>query len=167
MTATPLMPRPMLRRLGLAAVAAGITACANPAADQAISAQSALVGMPKSTLLSCAGVPERQAVADSREFYTYQTGRIVSYPVTTGFYGGPWRPWGYGGWGWPSYAADVRSYACEATFTLRNGVVERVVYGGGSSLGECGAIVRNCLAQTPQPQMPPSPAPQSMPPRTQ
>jgi hypothetical protein len=146
MSATPRTAR----RLTLAAIATAITACANPAADRAVTAQSALVGMPKSVLLSCAGVPERQAAADNREFFTYHTGRIVSYPATTGaFYPGPWRPWGYG-WGWPAYTADVRSYACEATFTLRNGVVERVVYGGGSSLGECGAIVQNCLAQAPQ-----------------
>ena len=150
-TATPLTVRRLGLGLGLAAVAAGITACANPAADQAIVARSALVGMQKSTLLSCAGVPERQAVADNREFFTYQTGRIVSYPVAaSSLYAAPWRPWGFGGWGWPAYASDVRSYACEATFTLRNGVVERVVYSGGSSLGECGAIVQNCLAQVPQ-----------------
>jgi hypothetical protein len=143
MSATPRTAR----RLTLAAIATAITACANPAADRAVTAQSALVGMPKSVLLSCAGVPERQAAADNREFFTYHTGRIVSFPASAGFYGGPWRPWG--GWG-AAYTADIRSYACEATFTLRNGVVERVVYGGGSSLGECGAIVQNCLAQAPQ-----------------
>ncbi|HEY0832613.1 MAG TPA: hypothetical protein VGE72_01785 [Azospirillum sp.] len=143
-----------MRRLGLTAVAAGITACANPAADQAIVAQTALVGMPKATLLSCAGVPERQASADGREFFTYHTGRIVTFPATGSLYAGGLRSgWGYGGWGgwgWPAYTADVRNYTCEATFTLRGGVVERVVYGGGSDLGECHAIVQNCLTQTPR-----------------
>lgn len=134
-------------------------ACANPAADQAMYAQNALIGMPKQTLLSCAGVPERQATAGNLEYFTYRSGRLISYPGWGG-YGGYWGPgpYGYGyGYGWPS---DVTSVDCQATFTLRNGVVERVVYGGSSGgtsrLGQCYAIVQNCLALVPQ-QTPPAP----------
>ncbi len=134
-------------------------ACANPAADQAMYAQNALIGMPKQTLLSCAGVPERQATAGNLEYFTYRSGRLVSYPGWGG-YGGYWGPgpYGYGyGYGWPS---DVTSVDCQATFTLRNGVVERVVYGGSSGgtsrLGQCYAIVQNCLALVSQ-QTPPAP----------
>lgn len=128
-------------------------ACANPAADSAIVAQDALVGMPKQALLSCAGVPNRQATVGDREYLTYSSSKLVSYPAWGG-YGGYWgAPYGYR-WGgaWPGqFAADVYSVDCEATFTLRNGVVERIVYGGASSgssrLGQCYAIVQNCLAQ--------------------
>ncbi|HYG86059.1 MAG TPA: hypothetical protein VD978_07350 [Azospirillum sp.] len=150
-----------LRLAGLGLLAA----CANPAADSALYAQNALVGMPKQTLLSCAGVPDGQAVVGDREFFTYRSSRIVSYPVTTvGAFGGWGRPWGHPwGWGpgWPAfYGADVRSYTCDATFTLRNGVVERLVYGGapggGSTLGQCYHVVQNCLALVQQ-QTAPSP----------
>ncbi|MCW2242656.1 hypothetical protein [Azospirillum canadense] len=146
----------LLTFTGLCAVAA----CANPAADNAMFAQDALIGLPKQTLLSCAGVPNRQAAAGDREFFTYNSSKLVSYPAWGG-YGGYWgAPYGYGWGGWPGYyAADVYSVDCEATFTLRNGVVERIVYGGasyGSSrLGQCYAIVQNCLAQIPRATVPP------------
>jgi hypothetical protein len=142
-----------------------LAACANPAADHALYAQSALVGMPKATLLSCAGVPDRQAAVDNLEFFTYRSGRISSSPGSLGLWGGRWGP-GFGyGLGGPLYDADIRSTTCEATFTLRNGAVERLVYGGspggGSTLGQCYHVVENCLAQIPQtiPQTAPQPVP--------
>lgn len=138
-----------------AAVGAGllVASCANPVAERVATAQRTLVGLSKQQLLSCAGVPERQASADGLEFFTYTNSRIVSYPGTGmgGWYGGPWYPgyrYGWGGWGWPGYVGDeVRTYSCEATFTLRNGSVERIVYGGpsGGNAGECYSIVQNCM----------------------
>ncbi len=66
---------------GAVLLSAGIVSgCANPAADQAMIAQNALIGMPKQTLLSCAGVPERQAAAGDQEFFTYRSNRLYSYP---------------------------------------------------------------------------------------
>jgi len=148
------LSRAVVRAAGVVAL---VAACANPAADNAIHAQSALVGMPKQTLLSCAGVPERQAAVDNLEFYSYRNARIISYPGSVGAFGSYWGPgWGYGG-GWPVYAPEVRSTGCEATFTLRNGAVERLLYGGGSSLQQCYQLVHNCLALIPQ-QIPPRPA---------
>lgn len=137
-------------RLALAASALTLGSCANPTAERAVDAQRALVGMPKGTLLSCAGVPERQASAEGREYFTYSNDRIVSFPSAHGFYGGRWSRYGYGTM-FPVYD-DVRSYSCEATFTLNGGVVERVVYGGAGSagdIGQCYSIVQNCLAQRP------------------
>ncbi|BAI75346.1 hypothetical protein AZL_c00530 (plasmid) [Azospirillum sp. B510] len=148
--------------IALAAVGA-LAGCANPAADGALAAQAALIGMPKETLLSCAGVPERRAAVDNREFFTYRSSRLVSYPSPppVGYYGG-WG-WPYHGYGapWPSYGYEVDSFDCEATFSLRNGVVERVVYGGATGgsagLGQCYAIVQNCMALVPQQTIKPSP----------
>lgn len=143
-------------------VAGVLSACANPAADQALFAQNALVGMPKATLLSCAGVPDRQASVDNRDYFTYRSARIVSYPSpTVGMYGGGWGPhYGYG-WGWPAYGSEIASFDCDATFSLRNDVVERVVYGGSSGgatrLGQCYAIVQNCLALISPPPARPTP----------
>ncbi|MFS2009246.1 hypothetical protein ACCD06_05170 [Azospirillum sp. CT11-132] len=145
------------------ASAGALGGCANPAADEALAAQTALIGMSKATLLSCAGVPERQATVGNQEFFTYRSSRIVSYPSTPpiGYYGGwGWPYYGYG-YGWPSYGYEVNSFDCEATFSLRNGVVERVVYGGASGgsarLGQCYAIVQNCMALIPQRTIKPSP----------
>lgn len=136
--------------IGLALL--GLSGCANPQADNALAAQSLLIGMPRQTLLSCAGVPDRQTAVDNQEFYTYGSHQIVGYPGPyAGAYGGR-GGWGWG-WGGPLYPDDMRSYDCEATFTLRNGRVERIVYGGASggtgSLSQCYAIVRNCLALVP------------------
>ncbi len=151
-----------LRFLGLLSLGL-LAACANPAADASLYAQGALIGMPKQTLLSCAGVPDKQAVIDNQEFFTYHSGQITSYPSASfGVAGGRWG-WGSGigygyGAGYPGY--DVQSTICEATFTLRNGVVERLVYsgapGGRSTLGQCYYVVQNCLALIPQ-QTPPKP----------
>ncbi|KAA0576941.1 hypothetical protein FZ983_22290 [Azospirillum sp. B21] len=145
------------------AVAGALAGCANPAADEALVAQTALIGLPKETLLSCAGVPERQATVDNRDFFTYRSSRLVSYPSPPplGYYGGwGWPHYGYG-YGWPAYGYEVNSFDCEATFSLRNGVVERVVYGGASGgsarLGQCYAIVQNCMALVPQRTIKPSP----------
>lgn len=139
----------------LAAVAAAALAgCANPLADQALIAQSALIGMPKQTLLSCAGVPPLSTTADGFEYFTYDSNRLVSYP-RPGFgypWGYPWRPWyGYPGWyDWDYGGVEVYQYSCEATFTLKNGMVQQVTYRGGSSLSQCYTIVENCLAAVPQ-----------------
>ncbi|ALG72489.1 hypothetical protein VY88_32745 [Azospirillum thiophilum] len=158
--------RAMRRALAVAALAAAgtLAGCANPAADEALVAQTALIGMPKETLLSCAGVPERQAAVDNREFFTYRSSRLVSYPSPPplGYYGGGWG-WPYHGYGYggAGYGYEVSSYDCEATFSLRNGVVERVVYGGTSGgsarLGQCYAIVQNCVALIPQRTIKPTP----------
>lgn len=151
-----------IRLRGIPPVAASgilllLAACANPRAEQALAAQQALVGMSKQTLLSCAGVPERSATVDDLDYFTYASRHTVAYPSSTAsFWGSPyWSPrWGYGyGLGVPFDTYDLRTFACEATFTLRDGVVERVVYAGAVAgtdrLGQCYAIVENCLAPAP------------------
>lgn len=142
----PAMSKRAMQALGIGTlVGVALCSCVNPAAEQALYAQTALIGVPKGKLLSCAGVPDRQLAAGGQEFYTYSSARLISYP-------------GWGGYrGWPGYAADLSVIDCEATFTLRNDLVERVVYGGSSGgttrLGQCYAIVQNCL-----PPMPPKPS---------
>lgn len=144
------MVRSLFRYAAAAAALLAVGACANPQADSAIAARSLLIGMPKQTLLSCAGVPDRQASVDNRDFFTYRQHRLVSTPRFHAG-GGYWGPgWGWGG-GAPLYADDVRTYDCDATFTLHNGRVEQIIYGGGGSLNQCYAIVRNCLALVPPP----------------
>lgn len=143
---------------GLALVAGlGLAGCANPQADQALYAQRAFVGMPKQVLLSCAGVPDREARVDNVEYYTYNSERVTSTPSMNGAWGPGWGPFGWHRpwWGFDHpYANDIETRSCKATFTLRDGVVEQVIYGGATEagsarLGQCYTIVQNCLGTVP------------------
>lgn len=152
-----------IRGLLAAGALLGLAACANPQADRALYAQQAFVGMPKQTLLSCAGVPTRSASTDNIDYYTYTSERLVTVPAPARFsasygYYRPWSPW-YG-WG-VGFHDDVETETrdCQATFTLKDGVVQRIVYGGASDgtagrLNQCYRIVENCLALIPQQQGP-------------
>lgn len=114
--------------------------CAIQRMQEASRAQSELIGMSKADLLSCAGVPFRQEQVGDEEFLTYGSGGdSVATGVATAVS--------------PSVAVGVgRGYHryCEATFTLKNGIVQRVSYegrtGGLLTRGEqCAFIIENCL----------------------
>ena len=142
----------MRRAVWLVAAAGVILAgCAEgPKAQLAQLAQTSLVGMPKAQLLSCAGVPARQAAADGREYYTYVRG--------SGYAGGPSTSIGIGGgsgglgvglgFGIPLFSGGSNGY-CEATFVLANDRVERVTYPAGANLSDCGSIVQACMGVAP------------------
>ena len=148
----------LVRCGAIIALAAPLTSCANPLAEEAIYAQSALVGMPRALLLSCAGVPARTAQQNDLEFFTYASQRIEGSPGGVGvgfgaFSGRRHSALGFG-FGAPYYGGYAATESCEATFTLRNGVVERIVYGGADSLGtgrlsQCYRIVQNCMQEIP------------------
>ncbi len=125
-----------------------LSACASAAAERAALAQQALVGMPRSQLLSCAGVSERSREHTEGEYFTYENQRIFSTPTASvGVFGGG------GGFGYgfrAPLATQVESSRCEATFTLIDGRVTQLVYtsvagGGRSRFAECAAIVDACL----------------------
>jgi hypothetical protein len=153
---------PLGAGLFLTLAACALASCANPNADRAADARQVLVGMPKETLLSCAGVPQRSAVLDNSEFLTYVSsnysggGPTTSFGVARGSGGS-----GVGiGLGFPLFGGDGGySSSCEANFTIRNGVVQQLNYTGSSgasaSLGQCYRIVENCLALVPQATRPP------------
>lgn len=141
----------MRRGLGVWSVAAAVllAGCASgPSGEVATRAQSQLVGMPKSRLLSCAGVPARQAEAGGNEYFTY-----VQRPSYAG--GGPSTSIGVGGgsggvgvglgFGFPLFGTSSDGGGCEATFTISGGVVQRLTYPAGSHLPSCAAIVENCV----------------------
>jgi len=139
-----------------------LASCANPNADRAADARQVLVGMPKETLLSCAGVPQRSAVVDNSEFLTYVSSNYSGGGPTTSFgVAGGSGGSGVGiGLGFPLFGGDGGySTSCEANFTIRNGVVQQLNYTGSSgasaSLGQCYRIVENCLALVPQATRPP------------
>lgn len=131
-----------------------LLACATgPGAETAQRARTALVGMPKERLLSCAGVPERQAAVNGKEYYTYvQRGSGAISPSTSVGIGAAGGGGGGGvglglGFGFP---VGGGSQGCEATFVLGGGVVEQVSYPASASLSACAPIVQNCLPPAPR-----------------
>lgn len=134
-------------------VAAGLSACASPASERALLAQQTLIGMPKSQLLSCAGVPDRSRREGTTEYFTYENERFYDTGPTVGVFGGS----GHVGAGVDvPLATRIQSDYCEATFTLVDGRVARLVYntsrgGGLSRYAECARIVESCLAAVAEP----------------
>lgn len=121
------------------AVASG---CAVQRAKLANRAQSEMIGMSKKELLGCAGVPLRQERVDDLEFLTFGGGGdSVGTAVATSTS--------------PNTAVAVGKSAhryCEATFVLKDGIIQRVNYqgrtGGLLTKGEqCAFIVENCVRQ--------------------
>src|ERR1700687_184224 len=89
-------------------------------AETATRAQNELIGMSKKNLLSCAGVPQRQDRVDDLEFLTFSGGGDgVGGAVVTQT--SPSRAVVTG-------RANRRS--CDATFVLKDGVVQKVNYQG-------------------------------------
>lgn len=134
----------------------GLGACASPRADAALYAQNALLGMPKQSMLSCAGVPDKTAVIDNLEYATYVSRQTQtrSYATTSVMGGGP--GWWGGGLTVPLYDTSTDTSSCQTTFVLTNGVVTGITYGGDTSggvqrLNQCYYIVENCLKIAPPP----------------
>ncbi len=121
--------------------------CTFQRAEIASRAQTELIGMSKKNLLQCAGVPIRQEHIEDLEFLTFAGGGdSVGGAVATGS--------STSGIGTSTSRASVfgkstRRY-CEATFVLKDGIVQKVNYqgrtGGLLTKGEqCAFIVENCL----------------------
>lgn len=135
--------------LAMGLATAVLAACASgPGADVARRAQTELIGMPKDVLLSCAGVPERQAVASGREYYTYVARPTAAIsPLSSVGIGGGSGGVGLGvGLGVPIGTSG--SDGCETTVVLGpTGRVEQVSYPAGASLSACAPLVQNCVAR--------------------
>lgn len=142
--------RMMMRAAGLAALVA-LAGCADNSKDLEVAqqAQSRLVGLPKGKLLACAGVPSRQAVVNGSEYLTYSQRPVFAEDgpsATVGVDPASVDTLGLGiGIGVPAFASRA-TQGCDATFVLRGGVVQEVTYPAGANLGDCGAVVSNCMA---------------------
>ncbi|WP_042703392.1 hypothetical protein [Azospirillum sp. B506] len=145
------------RTVGAAMILLGGTAvilagCATgPDPEVARRAQTAMIGMPKDELLACAGVPDRQATAAGREYYTYVARPAVAYSpgssigIGAGSFGGSG---GVGlGLGFGVPVGGGTSPGCEATMVIGpRGTVEQISYPAGASLSACTPIVSTCMA---------------------
>ena len=109
----------------------GLFACVSGCAvhkrmKMAETAKSELVGLSKTDLLSCAGVPIRSEKINDMEFLTY-----VSDATGIGFF------------------HRSKRY-CEVTFTLKDGVVEKVSYSGNTGGRftkdeQCAYVIVSCI----------------------
>jgi hypothetical protein len=138
----------MIRRLGVVLGAILVLAgCANPRSEAAARAGSELVGIPKEMLYSCAGVPDREQQVGDRERITYVRGSTYTHVEVDNddiVIGGRrlFRP---------QTTVHRQNFQCEATFTLHDGVVEKLDYSEGRDLELCGTIVETCVAVVPAP----------------
>lgn len=128
----------------LAVVTLLVSSCANPQAELALRAPVAMVGMSKASLLSCAGVPERSAVAGDAEYLVY-TRRQTLVDRDVDWEPSPWLgPRGPMLWQ-PDVTTWSRTYSCEATFELHGGQVTAVRYNDRRDPTLCYQIVGNCM----------------------
>ena len=108
----------------------------------ATQAKTDLIGMPRSDLISCAGVPDKSVLLPDREVLQFEQNQQVQGPLDIK---GPMSlELSLGGKG-----------TCHAVVTLRAGVVSGVGYTGpsGTLLGPyaaCVPILRGCLRYTHQ-----------------
>ena len=131
-------------RFTITAVLCGLMlcGCAIQRAEIASRAQTELVGMSKKDLLLCAGVPLRQERVEDLEFLSFAGGGdSVGSAVATSTSSST------------AIAVGKSTHRyCEATFVLKNGIVQKVNYqgrtGGLLTKGEqCAFIVENCVKQ--------------------
>ena len=144
-----------------------LTGCASDRVERSEAvelAETALVGMPVSTLLRCAGRPERTRTQADLTFLSYSAG-FLAEPLgqpsgREGGIAGGRRPYGTGG-DLP-VSTHVRSDYCEATFVIEDDRVIDVNYTATAGLGGrryavCYPIIQNCLAVVQQRVPVPSP----------
>jgi len=139
----------------LAALMTASLGCSSPEADRAQTARRVLVGIPKSTLLDCAGPPQTVRSDGSVEFLTYSSDPRPAGGASSGASGSlrsgdQARPRGLRGTTDVAALDTVRSDYCEARFTVVNGRVSDVTYSSLSGIGDrryerCYRIISGCL----------------------
>lgn len=134
-----------------------LTGCSEREArqQQALTAQTDLIGTSEARLLSCAGTPARSRTAGSTQYLTYQSaGMRADENAAIGSFGGggPGGTLGVSpvgvGVGIPVGTSALDPTYCEATFTLVDGRVAEVDYstsGGYQRTAQCYDIVASCL----------------------
>lgn len=153
-----------IKAAGLSVLAAGVLAACgevsspfdNSGGERAVAAQRDLVGLPETELRACAGEPDgvRQTSAGTELVYVNEQLTDTTTPslgagfgTTTDVYSDGSR---FGVASGRSLSSDLRSFYCEATFTIRNGTVTGLEYatpaqGSFSRLNQCYSIVAPCL----------------------
>ncbi len=135
-----------------------LNSCANVALEEAESARTEIVGMAKSELFSCAGLPDQESTDErGRDYVAYEVENIAHvlppYPGP-GFYPsvrfGSNRSWGFGGY-FHSPVTIPKQQSCKATFTFENNKVKSLTYRTNDqsegSRALCAELIRSCLKE--------------------
>jgi hypothetical protein len=125
-----------MRRLSLTLAAMLLGAGCTPERGAPAAEPAPLVGKTRAEILACAGTPARTAQQDDAELLVYRALGSRRTPGTITRFGE--RP------------LEREVFSCEATFTIRNGRVAQVSYGGTTGRSPptrdeaCAAIAANC-----------------------
>lgn len=140
-----------------------LTACTSLSVTESERAQIDLLGLSKSKLMTCAGIPDKTATTDDgSEYLAYDNEKTVQVPMaypSHGFYPsvGFYNRRGsfnnsfvyYGG---SNSREETRS--CTATFKMQQGKVVALNYtkndSGSLGMNQCYQIVKNCLPELPE-----------------
>ena len=125
-------------------LAVRLGACEHPRVERSELAKSALVGLSKDRLLSCAGAPSRVQTEGGREVLTFVKREVVERRS-------PFRVLRrFGGLHEGGDDREIRIDECTARIVLRDGAVESLSYDGPweslQKMTQCDRIVRGCLA---------------------
>jgi hypothetical protein len=106
-----------------------------------VDAQTELVGMHKGDLYQCAGVPNRTATVDGRDYVTFDNSEITSEALTIPIIGGG--------------VTGEQEQFCRITATIANGKVESISYTGDTGAfyatnEQCSYSVRTCVSEVEQ-----------------
>ena len=116
--------------------------CSVERSHHAEQAQTTLIGLPKSELYRCAGLPDKHETLGNTEYLTYYNDLLTSGGLTAPIIGGGIN--------------FFDSKYCHATFLLRGGKIAELHYAGNASstfapLDQCGYIIDACMAHVDQP----------------
>jgi hypothetical protein len=115
-----------------------LSGCKYNRVKTAQAAKTELIGMSKTELLSCAGVPDKAARSNGVEFLSYRSGGETSYSANTIY-----------GYNTTTFINSNYRF-CDITITLENDRVQSVKYsgktGGLFTPGEqCAYVLENCV----------------------
>ncbi|MFT6557038.1 hypothetical protein [Sneathiella sp.] len=140
----------------MASLTLTLSGCTNVARIESERAKTALIGLTKADLMTCAGVPERVGQAtDGQEFYSYSSKKSVQVPSDAGYPGfypsiglGGRRHNMYGTWHFFG-GSRTETRECVATIGLKDDKVASISFrqndADGFAITQCYQIIRNCL----------------------
>jgi len=130
-----------------------IVSCTNLSFEEAERAKLDLIGLSKSELLSCAGVPDKTANDDKqKQFLSYSSQKIVNVPTRypSRLHSGlRYNTYPFRYYSFPAIQQENR--VCTVTFSVVEDLVTALSYrqNDGDRLGteQCYQIVKNCLSE--------------------
>ncbi|MGV6875288.1 hypothetical protein ACUSIJ_21665 [Pseudochelatococcus sp. B33] len=125
--------------------------CVHRSAEQALEGKSALLGMSKTQVRMCAGLPNKTVTDDGDEIWSYERvvsgGTAISLPTLPTNFAIPMSIPG------PHFSQSNISY-CHAQVRFVQGRVVEVAYAGATDIlnardAACGQVVRGCIGYRP------------------